>query len=85
MAVVSGNAADLEATGAALIDSWTATRPAAAQVTVSAARNLIEGGQSPARAAKQLTIGRATACRIAAAMRDEDRAPSAQSCERTFR
>ena len=50
-------------------------RPPLDPETVSAARKLIEGGLSPARAAKQLKIGRATAYRIAAAMRDEDPAP----------
>ena len=47
-------------------------RPPLDPETVSAARKLIEGGLSPARAAKQLNIGRATAYRIAATMRDED-------------
>ena len=50
-------------------------RPPLDPETVSAARKLIDGGLSPARAAKQLKIGRATAYRIAAAMRDEDPAP----------
>ena len=50
-------------------------RPPLDPETVSAARKLIEGGLSPARAAKQLKIGRATAYRIASAMRDEDPAP----------
>ena len=50
-------------------------RPPLDPETVSAARKLIEGSLSPARAAKQLKIGRATAYRIAAAMRDEDPAP----------
>ena len=50
-------------------------RPPPDPETVSAARKLIEGGLSPARAAKQLNIRRATAYRIAAAMRDEQ--PSA--------
>ena len=48
---------------------------------IAAARKLIEGGLSPARAARQLKIGRATAYRIAAAMRDEDSAPLPQSYE----
>jgi len=43
--------------------------------TVSAARKLIEGGLSPARAAKQLGIGRATAYRIAAETREGAAAP----------
>ena len=47
-------------------------RPPLDPETVSAARKLIEGGLSPARAAKKLNIGRATAYRIAATMRDED-------------
>ena len=47
-------------------------RPPLDPETVSAARKLIEGGLSPARAAKQLNIGRATAYRIAATMRDEE-------------
>ena len=47
-------------------------RPPLDAETVSAAQKLIEGGLSPARAARQLNIGRATAYRIAAAMRDED-------------
>ena len=41
-------------------------RPALDPETVSAAGKLIEAGMSPARAAKQLAIGRATAYRIAA-------------------
>ena len=45
-------------------------RPLLDPETVSAAQKLIEAGLSPARAAKQLGIGRATAYRIAAAMRD---------------
>ena len=52
-------------------------RPPLDPETVSAARKLIEGGLSPARAAKQLQIGRTTAYRIAAAMRDEESAPLA--------
>ena len=47
-------------------------RPPLDPETVSAARKLIEAGLSPARAATQLDIGRATAYRIAAAMRDEE-------------
>ena len=47
-------------------------RPPLDPETVSAARNLIESGLSPARAAKQLKIGRATAYRIAAEIREED-------------
>ena len=43
--------------------------------TVSAAQKLTEGGLSPARAAKQLGIGRATAYRIAAASRDGPLSP----------
>ena len=42
-------------------------RPPLDPETVSAAQKLIEAGLSPARAAKQLAIGRATAYRIAAA------------------
>ena len=45
-------------------------RPRLDPETVSAAQKLVEAGLSPARAAKQLGIGRATAYRIAAAMRD---------------
>ena len=45
-------------------------RPPLDPETVSAARKLIEAGLSPARAAKQLGIGRATAYRIAAEMRE---------------
>ena len=50
-------------------------RPALDPETVSAAGKLIEAGMSPARAAKQLGIGRATAYRIAAAVRDGQFAP----------
>ena len=60
-------------------------RPPLDPETVSAAQKLIEGGLSPARAAKQLKIGRATAYRIAAAMRDEDSMPLPQSYEQTLR
>ena len=52
-------------------------RPPLDPETVSAARKLIEGGLSPARAAKQLNIGRATAYRIAAAMREDAHSPLA--------
>ena len=45
-------------------------RPPLDQETVSATQKLIEAGLSPARAAKQLKIGRATAYRIAAEMRE---------------
>ena len=45
-------------------------RPPLDPETVSAAQKLIEAGLSPARAAKQLGIGRATAYRIAAEMRE---------------
>ena len=45
-------------------------RPPLDPETVSAAQKLIEAGLSPARAAKQLAIGRATAYRIAAAARE---------------
>ena len=45
-------------------------RPPLDPETVSAAHKLIDAGLSPARAAKQLGIGRATAYRIAAEMRD---------------
>ena len=44
-------------------------RPPLDQETVSAAEKLIAAGLSPARAAKQLGIGRATAYRIAKALR----------------
>ena len=44
-------------------------RPPLAPETVSAAQKLIEAGLSPARTAKQLGIGRATAYRIAKAVR----------------
>ena len=60
-------------------------RPPLDPETVSAAQKLIEGGLSPAQAAKQLTIGRITAYSIAAAMRNEDLAPLPQSHEQTFR
>ena len=39
--------------------------------TVSAAQKLIESGLSAGQAAKQLSIGRATAYRIAAELREE--------------
>ncbi|MDE2986428.1 MAG: recombinase family protein [Chloroflexota bacterium] len=45
-------------------------RPPLDPETVSATQKLIDAGLSPARAAKQLGIGRATAYRIAADMRD---------------
>ena len=44
-------------------------RPPLDPKTVTAAQKLIEGGLSPGRAAKQFRTGRATACRIAAALR----------------
>ena len=50
-------------------------RPPLDPETVSAAQKLIEAGLSPARAAKQLGIGRATAYRIAAAVREERFSP----------
>ena len=50
-------------------------RPPLYPETVSAAPKLIEADLSPARAAKQLGIGRATAYRLAAAMRDGASAP----------
>ena len=50
-------------------------RPPLDPETVSAARKLIEAGMSPARAAKHLGIGRATAYRIAATVRDGQFAP----------
>ena len=50
-------------------------RPALDPETVSAAQKLIEAGLSPARAAKQLGIGQATAYRIAAAVREGPFAP----------
>ena len=52
-------------------------RPRLDPETVSAAQKLVEAGLSPARAVKQLGIGRATAYRIAAAMRDGRSPPSA--------
>ncbi|MCY4555656.1 MAG: recombinase family protein [Chloroflexi bacterium] len=45
-------------------------RPPLDPDTISAAQKLIDAGLSPARAAKQLGIGRATAYRIAASMRE---------------
>ena len=45
-------------------------RPPLDPETVSAAQKLIDAGLSPARAAQQLGIGRATAYRIAAGMRE---------------
>ena len=50
-------------------------RPPLDPETVSAAHKLIEAGLSPARAAKQLGIGRATAYRLAVAMREGSSAP----------
>ena len=50
-------------------------RPPLDPETVSAVQKLIDAGLSPARAAKQLGIGRATAYRIAAAMRDGHSSP----------
>ena len=50
-------------------------RPPLDPETVSAAQKLIEAGLSPARAAKQLGIGKATAYRIAAAAREERFSP----------
>ena len=50
-------------------------RPPLDPETVSAAQKLIEAGLSPARAAKQLGIGRATAYRIAAELREGGSAP----------
>ena len=50
-------------------------RPPLDPETVSAAQKLINAGLSPARAAKQLGIGRATAYRIAAEMREGVAAP----------
>ena len=50
-------------------------RPPLDPETVSAAQKLIEAGLSPARAAKQLGIGRATAYRLAVAMREGASAP----------
>ena len=50
-------------------------RPPLDPETVSAAQKLIEAGLSPARAAKQLGIGRATDYRIAAAAREERFSP----------
>ena len=48
----------------------TAGRPPLDPDTISAAQKLIDAGLSPAQAAKQLGIGRATAYRIAASMRE---------------
>ena len=45
-------------------------RPPLDPETVSAVQKLIGAGLSPSRAARQLGIGRTTACRIAAAMRE---------------
>ena len=45
-------------------------RPPMDPQTVAAAQKLIEGGLSPSQAAKQLGIGRATAYRIAAELRE---------------
>ena len=42
-------------------------RPGRPRETVSAAQTLVEAGLTPGQAAKQLGIGRATACRIAKA------------------
>ena len=50
-------------------------RPPLDPETVSAAQKLIDAGLSPARAAQQLGIGRATAYRIAAGMREGGSAP----------
>ena len=50
-------------------------RPPLDPETVSAAQKLIEAGLSPARSAKQLGIGRATAYRIAAAPHEGQFAP----------
>ena len=50
-------------------------RPPLDPETVSAAQKLIDAGLSPARAAQQLGIGRATAYRIAAGMREEVSVP----------
>ena len=50
-------------------------RPPLDPETVSAAQKLIEAGLSPARAAKQLGIGRATAYRIVSTMREGVPAP----------
>lgn len=50
-------------------------RPPLDPETISATQKLIEAGLSPTRAAKQLGIGRATAYRIAADMRDSHSSP----------
>ena len=50
-------------------------RPPLDPDTISAAQKLIDAGLSPARAAKQLGIGRATAYRIAASMREGRSSP----------
>ena len=48
---------------------WRPGRPPLDRETVSAAQTLVEAGLTPGQAAKQLGIGRATACRIAKAAR----------------
>ena len=53
-------------------------RPRLDPETVSAAQKLIEAGLSPARAAKQLGIGKTPAYRTAAAMRDGHSSPLAR-------
>ena len=50
-------------------------RPPLDPDTISAAHKLIDAGLSPAQAAKQLGIGRATAYRIAASMREGRSSP----------
>ena len=59
----------LDTSSAARKRGRTPGRPPLDPETVSAAQKLIEAGLSPARAAKQLGIGRATAYRIAKALR----------------
>ena len=50
-------------------------RPPLDPDTISAAQKLIDAGLSPGQAAKQLGIGRATAYRIAASMREGRSSP----------
>ena len=58
-----------DGTAAARKRGRTPGRPPLNPETVSAAQKLIEAGLSPARTAKQLGIGRATAYKIAKAVR----------------
>ena len=72
---VSSPSVPVTASAAARRRGRTPGRPPLDPETVSAAQKLIEAGLSPARAAKQLGIGRATAYRLAAAMREGASAP----------